>query len=305
MSTTNAASSSPDSICANCGKGEENSGDLKSCTACKMVKYCNRECQIAHRPQHKKSCKKRAAEIHDERLFNEPPPPEECPICMLPLSHESRNTTFYSCCGKSICNGCVFAVAETGAKDLCPYCRSPPSDTEEEEVNRAKKLMKKGNATSFNQLAGYYERGSCGLRQDQEKANELLLKAGELGCVDAYFNLGIMYSNGTGVTIDEKKAKYYYELAAMNGDVEARHNLSCMVGRAGNHQRAMKHLILAVRAGYKGSLDFLKEGYMAGYITKDQYANALREYQKSHDEMKSDARDKAVAAAMQNRQQAD
>jgi len=42
------------SVCANCGKGEEESGKLKSCTACKLVKYCNRECQIAHRPQHKK-----------------------------------------------------------------------------------------------------------------------------------------------------------------------------------------------------------------------------------------------------------
>ena len=54
-------------LCANCGKGEECSGDLlKSCTACKMVKYCNRDCQIAHRPQHKKACKKRAAELHDK-----------------------------------------------------------------------------------------------------------------------------------------------------------------------------------------------------------------------------------------------
>ena len=38
------------SVCANCGKGKEESGKLKACTACKMVKYCNRECQIAHRP---------------------------------------------------------------------------------------------------------------------------------------------------------------------------------------------------------------------------------------------------------------
>ena len=57
------------SLCANCGKGEESAGDLKVCTACKMVKYCNRDCQIAHRPQHKKECKKRAAELHDMKLF--------------------------------------------------------------------------------------------------------------------------------------------------------------------------------------------------------------------------------------------
>ena len=57
--------------CANCGKGEESNGDLKACTACKLVKYCNRDCQIAHRPLHKKACKKRAAELHDEELFKE------------------------------------------------------------------------------------------------------------------------------------------------------------------------------------------------------------------------------------------
>ena len=39
------------------------------------VKYCNRECQIAHRPQHKKECKQRAAELHEEALFKQPPPP--------------------------------------------------------------------------------------------------------------------------------------------------------------------------------------------------------------------------------------
>ena len=38
---------SNDNTCANCSKGgEENSGDLKACTACKLVKYCNRDCQI-------------------------------------------------------------------------------------------------------------------------------------------------------------------------------------------------------------------------------------------------------------------
>ena len=62
------------SICANCGKSEEESHKLKHCNACKLVKYCNRECQVAHRPQHKKVCRKRAAELHDEKLFKQPPP---------------------------------------------------------------------------------------------------------------------------------------------------------------------------------------------------------------------------------------
>src|SRR5210317_811966 len=98
--------------CANCGKGEESSNDLKACTACKLVKYCNRECQIAHRPLHKKACKKRAAELHDEELFKEHPPHEDCPICLQPLPLESSESTFQSCCGKIICNGCILAMGE-------------------------------------------------------------------------------------------------------------------------------------------------------------------------------------------------
>ena len=43
------------STCANCGKGEEFNIKLKTCNACKMVKYCNSNCQRAHRPDHKKS----------------------------------------------------------------------------------------------------------------------------------------------------------------------------------------------------------------------------------------------------------
>ena len=302
MSPTAASSSSslPDSTCANCGKGEESSGDLKACTACKMVKYCNRDCQIAHRPQHKKACKKRAAEIHDEQIYKEPPPPEECPICMLPLPHDPDLKAFYSCCGKNVCNGCIHAMAET-SMEVCPFCKTPPSNSDEEELQRINKLTERGNAVAFYQLGGYYREGINGMPQDHAKVHELWLKAGELGSADAYFNLGIAYENGRGVAIDKKKAKHYYELAAMSGSVIARHNLGCMEGVAGNNQRAYKHILIAARAGYKGSLGTVKKGFMNGYVIKEEYANVLREYQKSQDEMKSEARDIALAARNQIR----
>ena len=124
----------------------------------------------------------------------------------------------------------------------------------------------------------------------------VLLKAGELGCALAYYNLGNNYSNGNGVTIDKKKAKHYLELAAMNGNVMARYNLACAESRADNNHLAFKLFMLAARAGDKLSLDTVKQGYMGGIVTKDEYSNTLREYQKSQDEMKSDARDKALAA---------
>ena len=71
--------------CANCGK--IGSGvKLKNCTACRLVKYCGVDCQEAHRKHHKKACKKRAAELEDEKLYSqghERPEGDFCPICTL------------------------------------------------------------------------------------------------------------------------------------------------------------------------------------------------------------------------------
>ena len=95
--------------------------------------------------------------------------------------------------------------------------------------------------------------------------------------------------------MDKKKAKHFYELAAMNGDVVARYNLGCMEGMAGNHHRAYKHYIIAAKAGYKPSLDNMKVGYKRGIVTKDEYANTLRAYQERQNEMKSDDRDNSYS----------
>ena len=216
-----------------------------------MVKYCNRDCQIAHRPQHKKACKKRAAELHDAALFKEPPPREECPICMLPLPLYENHTgmTFYTCCGKDICRGCADTMEESEAEDLCPFSRTPCPTSSEEAVNRLKKLVNAGNADAFDNLAGCYERGVFGLPQDMAKARQLYLKAGELGYSMAYYNLGCSYQSGEGVEM--KKAIHYWELAAMNGSVNARAKLGATEYNANNHQRAYKHFIISASAGYK------------------------------------------------------
>ena len=286
--------------CSNCGK--EGDGDsMNTCKKCDLVKYCNAACKKKHRHKHKKKCERRVAELYDEKLFKEPPPPEECPICMLPLPLAADQINFESCCGKSICCGCVYAMKEREGVKLCAFCRTPCAESEEEYAKRNKLLMEKGNADAYSQLAGDYAEGSEGLPQDWLKANELYLKAGELGCAPAYLNLGNSYDIGRGVERDKEKAKHYYELAAMDGDVHARHNLGCSEGKAGNYQRALKHFILASRAGYKQSLEAVKAGYTHGHVTKDEYANTLRAHQKSVDEMKSETRDKVEAIMAQHR----
>ena len=206
-------------VCANCGK--EVGDNMNTCNKCDLVVYCNASCKKKHRPKHTKKCEKRAAELYDEKLFREPPSPEECPICMLPLPHDPGLAAFESCCGKLICNGCTHSMRETGGENmkLCPFCKAPKARSTEEAIERIKKLMENDNAGAFYQLAGVYAYGTYGLPQDRAKANDLYLKAGELGCAAAYYNLGNSYTNGNGVTMDKKKAKNYYELAAMNGHV--------------------------------------------------------------------------------------
>jgi len=286
------------STCASCGK-EGHSDDMNTCNKCKMVKYCNASCKKKHRKKHKKACEKRVAEMHEEALFTEIEP-EECPLCMLPLPIDSKESILEPCCGKRICNGCILAMGMSGGKDLCPFCRTPPTSSDEEEIERLNKVMNNGNGGASYLLAGHYANGRYGLPQDYRKAVELNLKAGECGYAAGYYNLGQAYRMGIGVEADTKKAKHYYELAVMNGYVYARHNLALIEGQGGNFQRAKKHFMIAARAGMKESLEMVKKiGFEKGILTKDEYEATQRAYHNSIDGMKSESRDK-IAAILRN-----
>ena len=293
--------------CANCGKEEGEGGNgcegastitLKKCNACKMVKYCGRDCQIAHRAQHKKACNKRVAELYDETLFKEPPPTEDCPICQIPLPLDRRLTSFKSCCGKSVCMGCTHAwfkeeimqgkdIDDTGT---CAFCRVIDADTDGEMAKRVQLQVNKGNAHAHNVLARYYATGENGFPINRAKSMELSLKGGELGDPSSYYNLGNMY-NQVG---DIKKAMHYYGLAAIKGNLNARANLAKMEGYASNDERAYKHFLIAARGGDVESLSKVRMGITRGFVTKEEYGVALRAYQQRKNETKSEMRDEAL-----------
>ena len=130
---------------------------MNTCNKCNLVKYCNAACKKKHKSKHKKKCERRAAELFDEKLFQEPPPREDCPICMMPppLIGNHSGMAFHSCCGKRICDGCIYAMVESGAKDICPFCRTPKSMSNETTIGRVNKLMEKGNGHAFYILGGY------------------------------------------------------------------------------------------------------------------------------------------------------
>ena len=110
VDSSNKAATSPSS-CAACGIAEGDDIKLKNCTACYLVKYCGIKCQKDHRKQHKRACKKRAAELRDKLLFKQPESTHlgDCPICCIPLSLDMKKSTMYSCCSKFVCDGCVDA----------------------------------------------------------------------------------------------------------------------------------------------------------------------------------------------------
>ena len=116
MSAVDEEAADTTTCCASCGKAEVDEVKLKLCTACKLVKYCSVDCQKNHRPQHKKACKKRAAEIRDDKLFTENDESYlgECPICCLPLPLDMSKSMINSCCCKRICNGCDYANKKRG-----------------------------------------------------------------------------------------------------------------------------------------------------------------------------------------------
>ena len=257
--------------------------------------YCSRD--------YKMSCKKRSAELFDEELFKDAPEREECPICMLPLPFDDDQRAFNECCGKLLCQGCIYAKFKEDTmngkrgKDIgtCAFCRRPNAETEKEYIDRLKMGVERNDANSIFSLAMLYMKVEQGCPKDLAKAIKLFLKAGKLGCAVAYCNMGSLYNYGYGVEKDMKKAVDHWELAAIGGCLPARHNLACFEGKAGNNERAFKHLLINTKAGFELSMKSLQIVFEQGYVTKDEYAEALRGYQKQHDETKSAIRKEAVA----------
>ena len=292
---------------------------MNICNKCKAVKYCNASCKKKHRKKHKKQCERRvaelhdealfreslpqygvrAAELHDEALFREPPPQYgDCPICFLRLPTMNSGQKYMTCCGKMICSGCYCAdvydnLGNVIADEKCPFCRTPNPNSDKEIFERVKKRMEVGDALAFALMGSIHGSGQYGLPQDSAKAMEFWRKAGR----DGYANIGFAYHIGEvrGVERDEKMAKHYSELAAMEGDAVARHNLGADEKNSGNCDRALKHYMIAVRGGDTRSVKEIQQLYMNGHATKDHYAKALQDYQAYLNEIKSDQRDKVAA----------
>ena len=117
---------------------------------------------------------------------------------------------YYTCCGKSICGGCVYSFCESGNNEKCPFCNSNSNKTAEKSIEDITKRVEANDAGAIFQLGNNYHHGhQLGFQQDREKAKELLMRAAELGSSQAHFNLSIIYDEEQ----DSKKAKFHYQAA--------------------------------------------------------------------------------------------
>ena len=262
---------------------------------CDLVKYCSDKCREEHREQHKDVCKKRAAELHNKRLFTQPDGTHEgeCPICFLPMPLEPMGeSTFNSCCGQWICSGCICAHVMSNKHDKvkacsCPFGREPAAENKEENKKRELERAEANVPAALREMgADRYKDGNY------DGALEYLSKAAELGDIEAHYNLSIMYE-GEGAEKNEEKRVYHLETAAMGGHPSARYRLACIEEENGNTERAVKHHIIAANLGLEESMKKLWKHYSDGNITKEDLDATLRAHQAALDAMKSEQRDAA------------
>ena len=286
--------------CASCGIAAADDIHLKKCASCHLVRYCSVTCQRNHRPQHKRECKKRAAELRDELLFKQPESTYlgDCPICCLPLSIDTQKSGLMTCCCKLICNGCDYAnkmrEKREGLQQKCPFCRhSMPKLHDLQDVYH-RTILKRLEA---NNPVAVCEMGLIRANEgDYKSAVDYWTKAAALGDIRAHYNLSQMYNRGVGVEKNERKELHHLEEAAIGGNPEARHDLGIFEGKNGMPQRSIKHFVIAANMGHDKSLSALKDFFKEGFVTKDDFEAALRGHKAAVDATKSPQRNEAEAA---------
>jgi len=133
----------------------------------------------------------------------------------------------------------------------------------------------------------------CIRDSDHKGAFGNFMKAAELGDADAHYQLSLLYHDGQGVEKDEKKRMYHLEKAVIGGHPDARYSLGCKEWKDRQHDRAIKHFIIAAKLGSDESLAALKQLYEKGFISKEDFATARLAHQGAVDATKSPQREAA------------
>ena len=224
--------------CAWCAITQDYEGViLKSCSKCKHVKYCSKECQRNHwfKGGHKDFCffpEERNPSLfpHIERNVQE----DLCLICRSVLTDDTTNIRLS--CGQIFHSSCLRSTYELCSSKVCPSCRKPlPYDLirsislHEEAETIWLEAMNAFKTRTGHSLECLYS--GCHELQKSEvklfiKGKSLHTQAAILGDTCSERFLGLLYYSGLGDAIrkDLELASYYVRNALVGMDA----NQICM-----------------------------------------------------------------------------
>lgn len=140
------------------------------------------------------------------------------------------------------------------------------------------------NAEEWLRIGNKYFHGENGNAKDYFKAFEYFEKAAKMGLSAAEYNLGVMFLNGYGCTINPNEAIRWFTKAAEQNDPHAQYNLGIMY-RDGfeetkNHYEAIGWFR---KAANQGDVDSQIElgSMLLKYFPRSKYDEAVSSYKKA------------------------
>jgi TPR repeat protein len=121
-------------------------------------------------------------------------------------------------------------IRATPQPHTCPFCRETISDHKTPQLPEM--FNKRLEANDVDAMYNYgkmhmFDSGDfLNIEKNTCKAAELFERAAELGCAEAWFNLGYAYREGDCKVKDEEKGRECWEKGAMAGCSNSRYNLA-------------------------------------------------------------------------------
>ena len=243
----------------------------------------------------------------DPDLWKPVPPPEDCPVCLIPLPMRNDESAYFPCCGKTICSACneestrahILINSKRAKKEQppveesCAFCRTPYCDGDGYVKQCLLRMGKNYYEACFNLATIHHGDTDDGLPKDESKALELFLRAAELGSTKAMECLGDVYASGTmGVKKDMGKSREYFERAAKGGNLPARLFLANMDLDNNNPDLAIRHWKIAAEGGDALGMKLLWDLFNHRGLSKFELEEILRTHHIAINERKSEDRER-------------
>lgn len=117
------------------------------------------------------------------------------------------------------------------------------------DINELLKMAKQGHVVAQYNLGIMYGNGQ-GTSLDYKQSAKWFSKAAEQGDASAQYNLGVLYEHGQGVPLNRNQAIKWYTKAAEQGDASAQHNLGVLYEDNQDYKQAINWYTKAADQGF-------------------------------------------------------